>query len=173
MKSIWEKYEDWLLDRVGFVDTRYLDLMACLHRIPFKDNFGMDKNRKGDALELRRNFLEEERMNQYSLDYYEDCYVLEVLVALAIRVDDEYIGNPEKPRPDRFLWEMITNLGLEKCSNSRFKENEIFDITVRWMCRNFRKNGEGSIFPIKKPTRDQRKIEIWDQLMEYLRENYS
>lgn len=171
-KSLWEVYEDWLLEKMGFDLDGYDRMLDQLHRIPFRNNYKLDSNRIGDAIYLREEFLEEKRLNPNSLDYYEDGYVLEILVALAIRVDDEYIGDPAHPHPERFFWEMICNLGLDQFTDRRYSEDEIFDITVRWMCRSYRKNGEGSIFPVKKPSRDQRSIEIWDQMQEYLRENY-
>lgn len=172
MGPIWKQYEEWLLNEAKFRKRGYKKLIDQLHTTPFKTCIKMDKNRAGDGLYLRRRFCEETGMNEHALDYYDGCHILEMLIALAIRIDDEYIGNPANPSPDGFFWKMIVNLGLESYTDRRYDEDEVFDILIKWMTRIFKKNGKGSIFPIKKPVEDQRKLQIWDQAMEYLSENY-
>ena len=172
--DLWQNYGDWLLDLVGFKNRNYDLLMAELHNFAFESYVIFDDNRARDGLALRDDFV-------YGEDIYESylyelrehpCGVLEVLVALAIRIETEYIGDPKEEHPELIFWEMIQNLGLSRYSNRRFNAGAIYDILDTWIERRFSSNGEGSIFPLKMTKRDQRKIQIWDQMNEYLLENY-
>ena len=55
------------------------------------------------------------------------------------------------------------------CSSSAQRIDDILD---RWIERKFSRNGKGSPFPLKKPKKDQRKVELWYQMQGYICENY-
>ena len=172
--DLWHDYGVWLLDHVGFRDENYDLLMAELLDYTFVSYVNFDDNRARDGIGLRDDFLYE--MDVYP-EYYDilkghSCCVLEVLVALAIRIEDEYIGDPKDFHPERIFWEMLCNLGLNKYTNRRFRARDIYDILDTWMRRQFSRSGEGSIFPLRSTKRDQRELQIWDQMNEYLLENY-
>ena len=40
------------------------------------------------------------------------------------------------------------------------------------LAREYSDNGHGGLFPLKNPKKDQRKVEIWYQMTEYINENY-
>lgn len=174
--KLWDDYGDWLVDRVGFKrKDRYFELFATLHNIPFRFYITLDKNREADGLDLREEFALS--MGYPEVKFDEGCSVLEMLVGLAIRVEREYIGDPKEEHPEGFFWEMIQNvLGMDKywryCSGPRYSEAYVERIINTWLDRDFRYDGYGSIFPLKNPSRDQREVEIWDQMNEYLMENY-
>lgn len=168
---VWDAYKDWLLeDKVKWDRKGYSKLMNTLHNIPFEFSMYRDDNRADDGVALRYEFLD-----RYDIrgDFEEDPMVLEVLVALAIRIEDEYIGDPSDPNPSYIFWEMCCNLELDRYTDRYFDEESIYAIIEGWLSRDFSYDGEGSIFPIKHPIQDQRKIEIWSQMQEYLSENYS
>ena len=166
--DIWDSYEDWLLDRVGFDRNGYNLLMNELHNSPFEWLIERDKSRETDGLFLRDEFFSDSHMRG---EFHKDCGVLEMLISLAIRFDNEY-GDPGDERPDIIFWEMIENLGLDRFTDKRFNKKGIYKILGRWLKREFEYNGDGSIFPLKNPSRDQRDCEIWSQMNEYVRENY-
>lgn len=171
-KSIWADYKDWLLDQVGFSNESYDLLMDELHNSPFIFLISRDANRAEDGVYLRGDFAEERGCHpNFAGDT--ECSVLEMLVALAKRIDSEYIGDPSDEHPEIIFWEMLSNLGLDKCSNRRFRRNHVQNILTIWLRRDFERNGDGSIFPIRHPNRDQTEIEIWSQMNEYLTENYN
>lgn len=160
-------YFEWLLDRVGFRRKGYTQLMLCLFNIPFEAVIERDNNRMDDAMSLRSEY------GQFSYFMEGIPNVLEVLIALAIRIEDEYIGDPSDLDPEPIFWEMCCNLGLERYTDRFFNSDRVYEIIVDWLDRDFDPNGEGSIFPIKNPSQDQRDVEIWSQMQEYLSENYS
>lgn len=172
-KNAWDDYGKWLLWRVGFFDKGYSKLMKILHGTHFFFLLEMDENRSLDGVYLRGEYFDDIGLEEGL--FSEDCSVLEMLVALALRMNDEYLGDPKDPRPGDIFMELIRNLGLGKYDNSRLYPSSMSEIQLildRWMNRDFKRNGEGSIFPLKKSKKDQRKIEIWEQMQAYISENY-
>ena len=166
----WDDYRVWLLNRVGFSKKNYNTLMANLHKSPFEIFIDRDDNRAEDGISLRDEFGSDLGFRRVAFD--KPCSVLEMLVALSIRIDNEYIGDPNDEHPENIFWEMLCNLGLDRCTDKRFNEKYVYNILKKWICRDFNKDGRGSIFPLKYSTRDQTRIEIWAQMNEYLSENY-
>lgn len=166
----WDEYGVWLLHRVGFHKKNYILLMEELHKCPFEFFIEHDDNRAGDGISLRDEYGAE--LGFSGVSFSQNCSVLEMLVALAIRIEDEYTGNPEDEHPEKIFWEMICNLKLDQFTDRAFQEEDVYLILKKWITRDFNKNGYGSIFPLKHTNRDQTKVEIWSQMNEYLMENY-
>lgn len=173
MDRIWNDYTVWLLNYCRFGRPGYTKLMDQLINSPFEAVLERDLNRISDGEDLRSCFLMENGLN--GTFYNHPVSVLEVLIALAVRVDGEYLGNPNDPRPDVFFWEMICNLGLDKFDDKKYDPRAVFEILDVWISRKFDKNGVGSPFPvgknihnIHKNIHDQRKIEIWMQVTAYI-----
>lgn len=175
MDELWEDYLQYLLWRGGLQKfTQYHKLFRALHNIVFTYIFERDDNRDEDGYDLREDY---EIPNYFDKDikkafYDRDTSVLEVLIGLSIRVDNDFIGDPVEEHPEKFFMEMIKNFGLIKFKNNNYREYEIIKIVNRWMNREFEKNGQGSPFPVRYDRRDQRKLEIWDQMNSYINENY-
>lgn len=167
----WDDYGAWLLRRVGFHDDNYRLLMAELHNSPFEFFVDHDDNRAEDGISLRDEFGT--KLGFRRIEFDRECSVLEMLVALAIRIENEYIGDPEDEHPELIFWEMVKNLGLDRCTDARFNETYVFNVLKKWIQRDFHKNGHGSIFPLRRSSRDQTKVEIWGQMNEYLSEKYA
>lgn len=171
--DIWEDYKLWLLEKVGFHKPNYKKLSTQLQDFPFESILRDDKNRIKDGMDLRKEFLAEKKLNPHSLDYYDKCSVLELLVALAIRINDEYIGDPVNPEPPFVLfWEMLKNLNIDWCNDSKYNTPNVINILQKWTSRRFQYNGEESIFPLRNPKTDQRECSIWNQMQAYISENY-
>lgn len=168
----WMEYMNWLLRRVGFEKKGYGLLMEELHNTEFVWVIERDKNRAGDGINLRDEFLE--GVFDYSSESIigQPCSVLEMLVAFSIRIDAEYTGAPGDPHPEKIFWEMICNLELNYYDDKAFGWHDIYQILDTWLNRDFDPDGKGSIFPLRKTHRDQRDLEIWSQMQEYLSERY-
>lgn len=167
---MWGDYEKYLLRLVKFRKPNYSKLMWMLHNHPFYVLLEMDQNRAEDGMLLRDDFAGE--IGCSSIGFTRDCCVLEMLVAFAIRIDEEYIGDPKEPHPEIIFWEMIKNLKLDRCNDDHFNANHVSKILSIWLEREFRSDGSGSIFPLKNADKDQRMLEISLQMNDYLYEKY-
>ncbi len=169
--QLWNEYGVWLVNRVRLHKPGYSRLTSQLHNTIFKYVLDLDENRASDGIVLREEFYREKDIDAGVYDHRDDCSVLEMLVALAGRIDDEYIGDPGQSHPELIFWDMICNLGLDVFDDRHYEDDEVEYILDRWMDRKFKPDGSGSIFPINRiPRRDQRRIEIWSQMNEYLTE---
>lgn len=175
--NYWDRYGNWLVRKVGFVKKDYSKLLKTLHNTEFYwlPSMDRDRNRAEDGIELRNEYLSE-RLSDGSLrsadPFHRECSVLEMLVALAIRVEDEFIGVPGDEHPDRFFFEMIKNLGLDDAMDYDYDQGRVEGCLSMWMGRRFSSRGLGSPFPVCNDRRDQRDFEIWDQMNHYIYEVY-
>lgn len=187
MISMWYEYCDWLLDKVGFLraddlltssldgrqahvrPNNYKLLMRKLHDIDFKWIIERDENRMKDGLAIRYSFFDD---NEVDGGFTRPCSVLEMMVALANRLDQEYIGDPGDPHPEYLFWDMICNLGLDRFYNNNYDESEVVNIIDIWLNRQFKSDGFMSLFPLNNVTFDCREAEIWSLAMAYITENY-
>lgn len=165
-------YYHWLLEQIHYYGNKkpYNKLLDYLYRTPFWIVIPRDDNRMNDGLNLQTEF---ESMSGYQLDRKYPCSVLEMLIALSIRIEEEYLSNMDELHPEHIFWEMIENLYLDDETDQVFDEENCEEILHNWMERDFEPSGYGSIFPLNEATKDQRDVEIWEQMMAYLHENYS
>lgn len=156
-------------------DCSFFSLMRALFDHEFHWSIDNDVNRAEDGKSLRDDFADQ----SFYLDYSSiggPCNVLEMLIALAGRIDEDVMWNPDCDRTVAWFWEMISNLGLDGFDDanwvepkSRIRVDEIVDC---WLDRRFGYDGSGGIFPLKNPNRNQRNVEIWYQMHPYFLENY-
>ena len=166
-------YFAWLCKRVS-VEDKYTRMCMRLHQTPFVLMNEKDRNRISDGLYLRTVFENETGFKVDGSMADGLCTVLELLVALAIRCENDIMGDPDKEdQTDRWFRIMIYNLGLDQFENERYDGSKIDDILLKWMSLKYSSRGIGSPFPLAvgKKT-DQRKVEIWYQLQGYLAKNY-
>lgn len=175
MEELWDDYLEYLIWRGGLGRMPgYSLIFETLHHMNFTCLLDRDENREDDGVELREHY---EIPDGYEVEieeafYARKCSVMEMMVALAIRVDDEYIGDPAEAHPEDFFMEMIENLGLDRFRGGRYQESAVIKIVQRWLDRRFTAHGLGSPFPVLNDWRDQRNLEIWDQMNSYVNENY-
>lgn len=176
-------YFRYLGELVGadtFAEGNYWNLLRQLNSIEFYWTVSLDENRAADGESLRTKFFYEH--NSINVDYepfiYTPCSVLEMLIALALRMEKEYLMDWRAGSPDNtpvYFWEMISNLGLDDCTDDNWSSKTAEKIRYyvgEFLDRNYDFHGNGGIFPVSKNTRDQRKIEIWSQMHAYIMENY-
>lgn len=171
------EYFEWLYDTV--CDQRfapqisYRKLLMRLHCIPFRYSIPMDQNRAEDGIGLRYRF---------ALDSgYEDspeavlnaldgpCSVLEMMVALANRCEEDIMDDPKiGHRTGQWFWGMIASLGIGSMRDDKFDRDLVDSVVSRFLDHEYEPNGKGGLFTIRQCDRDLRKVEIWHQLCWYL-----
>lgn len=173
MNEIDNKYLDWMIDIV--YQERYPDqisfkkLLICLNNIEFRYSIPRDSNRAQDGLGLRYRFAlskDDRYLSNYLLG---PCSVLEMILALAIRCEENIMDDPSKGnRTGQWFWGMIVNLGLGSMTDDRFDESFVHYTITRFLNREYAPDGRGGLFTINNCKYDLREVEIWYQLNWYL-----
>lgn len=164
-----DEYFNWLVeqvrDRVHFGRRAFYKLLRYLFDTPFAFSIGMDANREEDGIELRRRF------NEYYFDSCQDpCSVLEMMVALAIRIQHLMERPDSEESCSEWFWLMIKNMELDTMSDDRFYIYRVETIVHRMLNRDYAKDGRGGLFRVRDSRSDMRKTEIWYQACGYLNE---
>ena len=177
-EEVIDEYFEWLTYLVN-IDKEHTELAMILHSIKFYSIVHNDENRIEDGKLLRKIFADETLFSDYSCLDEPSCSVLEMLIALAIRMEAILEDPREGDRTVLWFWEMLDNLDLSKYTNYIIKYGsgnsraEIKEIVHTLIERKYSRSGEGGLFPLKNPPKkDQRKVELWYQLSSYLLENY-
>lgn len=166
----------WLLSLVK-ADTNNTFLTSRLYNKSFTWKVDFDDNRAKDGLDLRDEFS---YANNIIL-LQKTCSVLEMMIALSRRCEDYIMYDPDLgDQTSRWFYIMIQNLQLTKyMSNSIVDLKDILiasrDIDNKLdilLDRKYDYSGKGGLFPLKNPSKDQRTNEIWNQLNDYLKENF-
>lgn len=180
------EYYEWLVDQVDDYDScKYKVLMLYLWTKEFYSSIPMDENRASDGKELRSLYMDE--TDQTGTGVPEGpCRVLEVLVALSKRINDDILMEESGKRgTGKYFWEMLSNLGVDSRhsdakitvarQNSEDGKSGMDDLEEKvtiWLDRKYKKTGFGGIFPLRYTRHDQRTTELWYQMHEYLNERY-
>lgn len=167
-----DPYFDWLCILIG--SDNYSTLVSELHRKDFHPKLSMDVNRGADGLQLRVEFMNEHGPWGTSLNRG-PCTMLEFLVGLAKRMSFLTYGEGNHCQTGYYFWRMMDNLGLGKLTDDRWTSlgGDFFVDDAVWRIneRQYQSNGAGGIFPLRRPSGDQRKTEIWYQMNAWLMEN--
>lgn len=168
-RTLDESYFTWLYSLVADVRTRkgprtYWNLLRKLFCIEFAWVVARDDNRAEDGRELRFEWAQLEN-SEIDPDWATlGCSFLEMLIGLARRLDFQTEQGVEY-----WFWHLIGNMGLLGHNDrSRFLEEDIEDRINAIMFRTYDPDGNGGLFPLRQTDRDQRQVEIWYQLNEYL-----
>ena len=176
-ERIRREYFLWLCNLIMKPGRIGLEFLWSLHQVEFYWTVPNDDNRLHDGTNLREYFIDSVFSNYYSsLDG--PCSILEMLVALSQRMDFQMSEIGASDNPGRWFWELIDNLNLEEFSDNSSKNECRQKAAINqeklkiFMDRSYSRSGHGGLFPLKKPNKDQRKVEIWYQMMAYLMEKY-
>jgi hypothetical protein len=176
-RPVADQYFVWLCDQVSDQrqQKKISEFLKTLHELEFYWTIPNDDNRGEDGKKLREEFCYQYRFSCAGL-ILGKCTILEMLVALAKRIEYQ-MSDPNDPNDaNRYFWMMLDNLGLELFVNTdpNFKEKAIRnDIKLRkFLSRQYDKYGKGGLFPLVSYAGDQRKVEIWYQMSAYLEENF-
>ena len=210
-------YFEYLKSIICLENSEYEELLQALNEnifeiLPGVDFSEKDYNRISDGLALRKEYEyyaytgDPELIDgEWPPTYPGSCSFLEFLVALARRIENDFLYEPLKGnRTGKWFLEMIENMGLiffkghlsevdlehvhEACQtvvnrayNSDGSGGNIFVLQKRNKCYTFdekcytfeSKSVTKSVTnATKNVTFDMKKVEIWDQMTQYLAENY-
>lgn len=171
--SIRHEYFIWLSDLVYRND--FDRLLKRLHSTRFRYSIERDRNRAKDGEGLRYRFamsrVSDDAPNAIVDILSGPCSVLEMMVALSIRCEEDFTDNPHLGnRTSQWFWSMVVSLGLGSMTDNRICYNKVDDILERFLDRDYEADGKGGLFTIKNCEYDMRDVEIWYQLCWYLNE---
>lgn len=162
-----QRYRSWLFDSFDF--HGYTKLFDILYGTEFVWTLPMDANRESDGRHLRVTYeaISGTYMTLEELDA--PCSFLEMLVALAQALYEVIYVSDIKT----WVWVFLDNIGVSECDDVWFDESINPSAYVKTriddvMLRRYRSDGDGGIFPLTHTDRDQRGVELWYQLNEYI-----
>ena len=168
-------YFNWMCDLVDA--RRYSQLLSFLHTVEFTYDIPNDGNRAADGVELRYRFGREFGYSDAAVCAELDtvnCSVLEMMVALANRCEEQIMSNTEYGnRTGKWFHIFLTNLGLDGMTDGYFDIEYASSVIERFINHEYDRNGRGGLVTTTDDREDMRTIEIWNQLMRYLVERYS
>ena len=161
-------YFEWLYDQVGSEKREtYRDMLLTLYYITFRSRIPNDINRATDGIGLRLLFQKETGISMTFHEENRPCNVLEMLIALAVRMTFFTVFDPadmdDEDGPIDNFWLMISNLGLKPHTDRKNVE-----IINNFITRDYMSNGHGGLFPLRNPRENQREVELWYQMQEYI-----
>jgi hypothetical protein len=176
-RDIQLQYIEWLSslvlpDRETF--KQYKKLMTALYSTEFKWIMDLDEDRYSDGYDLRYRFTSENNLSAYEVDEllcgHSYCSVLEMMVALTIRMEDDIVGGDPRFGNRACLWfqTMLTSLHIIHMVNNSFDLIEFKHRMDIFLNREYAYNGDGGLFTINNPREDMRKVYIWYQMNWYL-----
>lgn len=161
-------YIDWMANKVCENEDQkwaYSKLFRRLYLWEFTWIVDHDEYRAVDGLEMRGAFVEETGV----VLERGPCMVLEMMVALADRIENGIMGEEEYgDRTHTWFWYMVNSLGLSGYTDDAFDEEIVDEIIQCWLNREFCQDGLGSLFYICGAERDYRRVEIWYQMHAFL-----
>ena len=170
-------YFHWLCEIICVDQDRdsYWILAKALHNIAYFWSVPNDDNRGMDGLRLRDDYFDENPFND-AVVLDEPCTMLEMLIGLARRIEEIMAEAGTDDQTPKWFWEMMENLGLNRYTDANFSilygDARVPHTVQIVLERSYKRNGEGGLFPLRRPKKDQRKVEIWYQMSTYLVENY-
>jgi len=172
-----DKYFEFLCGFVGEKSKNYIMLLSRLYKWEFYGLIPNDDNRGEDGKRLRDTYLEKGgRIGSSFLSELGACTVLEMLIALAQRMEKELADNPKAMSAEECFWMFMDNLQWIEFDDARYIDSAldgtVYDKVQILLDRTYDALGNGGIFPLKCSNKDQRTVEIWYQMMEYLLDNF-
>lgn len=171
-----ERYLVWLYGQVAEIKVRsrarrHWNLVRRLHETIFVAIVPHDENRVADAKDLRRAYLDEHEEERWDRAWMRSpATMMEVLLVLAKALAFE------TDEPTRvWFWHLIDTLELRYANDSvwdAYVEDNVDSVLERVIWRQYSSDGRGGLFPLDKPVRDQRDVELWYQLNAYLLEHF-
>lgn len=173
-------YFEWLCSLVCSSKQQrmsYSKLLKYMHERIFTYSIAKDMSRASDGIDLRYRYGTHHDIPDDVIDYEincRNCSVFEMLVALALRIEETIMDDPDiGNRTEKWFWMMINNLGYGEMDDAHFDISAAEFIMNRFLDRLYECDGRGGgLVHIRNPRENLRYVEIWYQLMWYLSENY-
>lgn len=164
------EYFEWLYTSVGCKEHKRL--LHWLFRTPFRAVHKMDKNRISDGLKLREEFIENTNWSiddmLHAFKSFKSCSILELMIALAKRIESDMSDPDYGDRTVIWFWEMIKSLGLYEMTDENYDQSYTQVTVDTFLKKEYGADGKGSLFTIKNPDIDVRTLDIWYQMSLYI-----
>lgn len=149
--------------------TSYKKIFELLHDIEFDFYVENDMCRAVDGIDLRRHFILIKHYEDDILDILDGpCTVLEMMVALAIRIEEIKSNYAYGDRTRQWFWTMMSNLGLGIMTDDIYDEKEAIKIIYDFMERRYEPDGRGGLFYVRNCPIDMSQSGIWEQMCAFL-----
>lgn len=164
-----DQYMVWCYGQIADAKIRkssktYWRLLRQLYSTEFRYFVPNDENRAEDGKELRNEWAHEQRVNPDEEWLNLPCSFLEMLIALARRMAFQ-----AEETPEFWFWHLIRNLNFEGFHDkSGYSHNFVKRRMAVVNDRLYDFAGNGGLFPLRNPSKDQRKVELWYQMCEYI-----
>lgn len=146
---------------------KYSKLLTKLYFADYEWTIPNDANRADDGMNLRYIFSQENDYPEAEIESVmaqKQCSMLEMMVALVIRCESDYLGYPDdiNHKTETFIT-MLTSLGLANMINDNYNDGLVEDVLYRFMSHQYTPAGNGSLFTVPN-SGDLRNMELWDQM---------
>lgn len=164
---------NWMSGERHHYDISFKRLLMHLHDTEFVYTIRNDQNRAEDGVNLRYRFAKSDIIDE-PVDYILECLagpcsVLEMMVALANRCEEDYMDDPAYgDRTAQWFWGMVTNLKLGNMTDAWYDKNYVADVLYKFLHRKYDPDGSGGLFRVRGYRGDMRKVEIWHQMCYFL-----
>lgn len=154
-------YYNWLMDIIGGPGDYSLVLNYLYHE-EYSSPISMDENRAEDGLEMRYYY---EVDTGKICDKTGPCTVLEMMIGLAYRVENDFLYDPKVGnRVGKWFWDMFFNANLENLYVSGQK---------KWANGHFYgakvdRHGRLELFKMAQKPPNWDDFEVWKQLCRYI-----
>lgn len=178
--NIVDDYYSWLVSLVNSDDEHNCDCYTSVLGKLFSEKFywtmDRDENRAIDGIDLRETFCLRNGLTEmdYGLlmesmpDY---CTILEMMVALAVRIENDIMANPSyKDRTSKWFWVMMESSGLAYLDDENYFDEDADDIIYPLLNRQYLRDGCGGFFRTRNRAINMRNVEIWYQMNYYVTE---
>lgn len=171
-------YYVWLIGHVHHESFENYDCLLSETWQTFYTNFSVpnDENRAADGFALRNRYASELLADLPDLG---ECRMLELLVGLAMRMNDVFYDWELPDQTGTYFWAMMTNLQLTQYTDEYVVEHpkssldDILMIFTILDARSYSKDGHGGLFPLNPNGtnhQNQREVELWYQMMSHMAE---
>lgn len=145
-------------------------LLETLHMREFTWLMNLDADRASDGVSMREKFAYYHNLElDIVLEELEGpCSVLEMMVGLAYRVENQIMGEVGDEDVGRWFWNMVDNMYLGNMDNGNYDELYVQQSIDILLDRNYQRNGSGGLYLIADSDRDAREMTIWAQMCHYL-----
>lgn len=174
MYELQSQYFNWLVS-IADLPENYI-LLKKLFNTEFVWSVAFDDNRAIDGINLRYRFGRVSGTPDPVICGVLDtvpCSILEMIVALALRVEEQIMGDESiGDRTSFWIKSMFNSLGLLDYTDSRYDEAAVNNIIYIFLNRQYSRTGIGGLFAIPDldSSKDMRKADIWAQMCWYMNE---
>lgn len=169
MTSIEHDYFDWLIQKINKHNEPYFAIYYQLYDTDFIVMNENDNSRYEDGLYLRKVYDYEKNncINLYTC-LNKKCSILEMMVALAKRMEDLLYDYTVGDQTDVWFNEMLRSLGIDSYTDDDYYDEYIVEKALDDMMNyHINRNGDGGLFTVPYSNVDMRDLSIWYQMQVY------